>query len=191
LRDTDPTEPMKPPAQPRRRDLLVTSAFALAGAGGLLALWPFVSALTVAPRDDADAVSLDLDAIPAGTTQQVIWRGKPFIVRHRTADEAARSLRQVTRVDRYARNDNLEPLSEAGEINRLVPGKPRYLIMSAVCTKGDCIIRDVFDDGVGWFCPCCASRYDFSGRVVAGPAPQNLPVPRYKPRDGRWVIGAR
>ena len=31
----------------------------------------------------------------------------------------------------------------------------------------------------GWFCPCHGSHYDTSGRIRKGPAPDNLPVPKY------------
>jgi ubiquinol-cytochrome c reductase iron-sulfur subunit len=31
----------------------------------------------------------------------------------------------------------------------------------------------------GWFCSCHGSQYDVSGRVMKGPAPQNLEVPLY------------
>ncbi len=184
------------PASPPRRDFVVTAAFALAGAGLVTAVWPFVSALGPGRgREEADMTTVDLNAIPAGTAHMVAWLGRPYLIRHRTSEEVRQAKRQVPTVDLFARNENLDRLTGAGDENRTLPGRPTFLVISAQCSNGDCIVRDgervTLDDGLGWMCPCCASRFDFSGRVVSGPARQNLPVPRYKMRDGRLLIGAR
>ncbi len=185
----------KLPGARHRRDVIVTSALAFAGAGALVALWPFVNAFTVTPDIGTDTTAIDVAALAPGTTEISVWRGKPYVVRRRTADEASRALKQIVTIDRFARNENLEPMSGAAVANRVVPGQPHWIVMSAVCTKGDCLLRDhtasSVDDGVGWFCPCCASRYDLSGRIMSGPAPHNLPVPRYRQQDGRVIIGMR
>lgn len=44
--------------------------------------------------------------------------------------------------------------------------------MSAVCTHLGCIVQSQGEEG--YFCPCHGSRFDRSGRPVAGPAPGPL-----------------
>jgi Rieske Fe-S protein len=49
----------------------------------------------------------------------------------------------------------------------------------------------IFLTFLGWYCPCHGSHYDTSGRIRAGPAPLNLPVPPYrfmKERKGNVIL---
>ena len=62
--------------------------------------------------------------------------------------------------------------------------KPEWLIVIGVCTHLGCVplgqkAADPKGDFGGWFCPCHGSHYDTSGRIRKGPAPLNLPVPKY------------
>ena len=59
---------------------------------------------------------------------------------------------------------------------RVKKGKEHWLVVIGVCTHLGCIPNSSKD---GWFCPCHGSQYDSSGRVVKGPAPQNLYIPEY------------
>ncbi len=36
------------------------------------------------------------------------------------------------------------------------------------------------DQDIGWVCACHGSKYDYSGRIISGPAPRNLEVPVYE-----------
>lgn len=58
--------------------------------------------------------------------------------------------------------------------NRLfiVSGEEGIMAMSATCTHLGCAIAKV---EWGYQCPCHGSKYDSSGRVLAGPAPTPLP----------------
>lgn len=47
-----------------------------------------------------------------------------------------------------------------------------FTAIEAVCTHEGCTITGA--DGAIYVCPCHGSRYDRSGRVVAGPARANL-----------------
>lgn len=181
------------PPRPPRRDLVVTAAFVFLGAGVALATWPFLSALSPGDGSEGDTTSVDLDAIAEGMTVRVAWLGRPYLVRNRTPREIAEVHRQTPSIDRYARNENGGRMDGARDEARAVQGRPAILVVSAVCTKGDCMLHDAnaADGDVGWYCPCCSSRFDFSGRVLSGPAQQNLTVPRHALRDRRLVIGAR
>ncbi len=62
--------------------------------------------------------------------------------------------------------------------------------ISAVCTHLGCLVRREGDEE--YYCPCHGSRFDGSGRQIAGPAPR--PLPRLKLSvsvDGQLVVDKR
>lgn len=91
-----------------------------------------------------------------------------------------------------------------GKPDRFPPGSQIYLpdhrlfivsrqegmiAMSAVCTHLGCTVGKV---EWGYQCPCHGSKFDASGRVLAGPAP--TPLPRFKifqGLDGQLVVDTR
>ncbi|MCG8441082.1 MAG: ubiquinol-cytochrome c reductase iron-sulfur subunit [Caulobacterales bacterium] len=165
--------------EPTRRDFIyiATGAFGAIGAGSLA--WPFIAQML--PAADTLALSsleVDLSGVPEGGEIRVLIGGKPFFVRHRTAQE----IEAAQTVD-VARLRDPETDEE-----RLLPGpdgalKPQYLITSASCTHLGCVPSGPGTDTGqygGWFCPCHGSHYDTSGRIRLGPAPANLPVPSYE-----------
>jgi ubiquinol-cytochrome c reductase iron-sulfur subunit len=54
------------------------------------------------------------------------------------------------------------------------------MIFDAMCTRGDCVLSEMERSVGKALCPCCGTRYDLAGRVLAGPAPHNLPVPPHR-----------
>lgn len=158
--------------EPTRRDLLMvaTTAMGVVGLGGLV--WPFVRQL--APDDATVAagapVEVDLGPVAEGQILRLFWRGKIVFVRHRNAKEieAARDVNVASLPD---------PQPDAA---RVKDGKAPWLIVFGSCTHLGCIPTDFGGAYGGWFCPCHGSVYDTSGRVRAGPAPANLPVPPYE-----------
>ena len=56
----------------------------------------------------------------------------------------------------------------------------RFLICEGVCTHLGCVPVAGAGDFGGYYCPCHGPHYDASGRIRKGPAPMNLPVPKYK-----------
>ncbi len=156
-----------------RRDFLLYATTAVGAAGTAAALWPFVHSMN--PAADTLALSttdVDLAAIQTGQAVTVIWQGKPVFVRHRSEEEIA----QATKDDAA---DLRDPAKDADRVT-----KPEWLILIGVCTHLGCVPlgqkpADPKGDYNGWFCPCHGSHYDTSGRIRKGPAPLNLPVPKY------------
>ena len=128
----------------------------------------FVS--TMNPSADVLAmaqIEVDLSAIPEGKSATFKWQGKPLFVRHRTSEEieSMRSTDITTLRDPQIDDDRVQ--------------RPEWLILIGVCTHLGCVpIANAGDYG-GYFCPCHGSHYDASGRIMKGPAPANLEVPKY------------
>jgi ubiquinol-cytochrome c reductase iron-sulfur subunit len=161
---TDPHE------EPTRRDFIHIAAAAAAVGGVAAVAWPMVDQMN--PSSDTLAlasIDFDLSKVPLG--QQVIakWRSKPVFVRHRTPAEIA-----------AAQNVDVSSLRDPqADADRVKPGKSEWLILVGVCTHLGCVPGFGGGEYRGWLCPCHGSVYDTSGRIRAGPAPLNLPVPDY------------
>ena len=127
------------------------------------------------PAADTLALSsteVDLEPIAEGQSITVVWRGKPVFIRHRSDNEI-----KSARADDEA--ELPDPESDADRVKN-----PKWLIMVGVCTHLGCIplgnkSGEAKGEYGGWFCPCHGSHYDMSGRIRKGPAPLNLPVPKY------------
>ena len=52
-----------------------------------------------------------------------------------------------------------------------------WVVVAANCTHLGCIPKVVDNGADGWHCPCHGSVFDFTGRILHGPAPINLPQP--------------
>ena len=165
-----------------RRDFLYigTGAFAAVGAG--LAAVPLVHQMNPDASVKALAsVEVDLAPIEEGQSITISWRGNPVFIRHRTAKEIeeAKAVAIADLPDPDARNANLADGTPATDVNRVIDGKEKFLIMLGVCTHLGCVPVGEAGEYGGWFCPCHGSHYDTSGRIRKGPAPENLPVPPY------------
>ncbi len=172
----------EPGGQPEsRRDFLYLTAGLFGVAGTALALWPFIHSMN--PSADVLALStteVDLSPIEVGQSITVIWQKKPVFVRRRTAEE-------IEVAEKTPLSDLPDPQSDA---DRIV--KPEWLVVVGVCTHLGCIplgqkSTEPRGDWNGWFCPCHASHYDTSGRIRKGPAPENLPVPKYEFLDDTTI----
>jgi ubiquinol-cytochrome c reductase iron-sulfur subunit len=157
--------------QPKRRDFLFIATGAMGAVGaGFLAV-PFVKTLGPSAQTRAAGVTdIDLGPITSGQIVRVMHRGRPIFVRYRTEKEIAEA-RAVPLTDL------LDPQRDQ---DRVKPGQEKWLIISGSCTHLGCVPIDNRGDFGGWFCPCHGSQFDVSGRVRRGPAPTNLPVPKYE-----------
>lgn len=156
---------------------IATGAVALGGAGMLA--WTLVDQWNpAADTRAASSLEVDISKIPVGGEIRVLIGGKPFFIRHRTPAEIAAA--ENTNVDslRDPETDDERLVAKAdGTLN------PAILVTSGACTHLGCVPvgpsgGNTGDYG-GWYCPCHGSHYDTSGRIRKGPAPTNLPVPRY------------
>jgi ubiquinol-cytochrome c reductase iron-sulfur subunit len=170
---------------PARRDFIVSTAAAFAAVGGAASLWPFLAQMNpnkgTPPPEVAD---VDLAPIRPGQTVTVMWRRLPIFIRHRTRAEVelARSTPLGDLPDGRARNAMLPDRAPAHDSNRTIEGHDNWLVVVGLCTHLGCLLKagQPGEANEAWFCPCHAARYDLSGRVRAGPARTNLPVPPYR-----------
>ncbi len=169
--------------EPTRRDFLYIATGAVAGVGAALVAWPLVDQM----NPDAAALALatievDVSSLAPGSSLTVKWLGKPVFIRYRTDEEVAeaKAVPLGDLKDQAARNENLGADALADDQNRAAPGKENWLVMVGVCTHLGCVPLGQQGDYGGWFCPCHGSHYDTAGRIRVGPAPENLPVPKFE-----------
>ena len=175
-----------------KRDFLYIATGAVGAVGAAMVAWPLINQMNPDASVKALAtIEVDLAPIVEGQAVTLKWRGNPVIVRHRTKAEiaAAKAVKIEDLVDPIARSANVKDGEAATDANRVVGGKEQYLVMMGVCTHLGCVPQgNLGDYGVvegsvktgGWFCPCHGSHYDTAGRIRLGPAPENLPVPKYQ-----------
>ena len=165
-----------------RRDFLVIAGNAFAAVGAASLLWPFIQQMN--PDSSAKALAsteVDLAPVKEGQAITILWRGKPVFVRNRTKAEieAADKVDVKTLPDDLARNDGIAATALATDENRIKKGHENWLILVGICTHLGCIPAFTEGSFTGFLCPCHGSEYDTTGRVVRGPAPDNLAVPPY------------
>lgn len=157
---------------PDRREFLGVATAAVGAVGVAGACIPFVSSMNPSKDVKAKATSMvDLASIPLGKTHTVEWQGKPVFVVHRTEGMIAAMEQSTT---------TLDPEADSARVQ-----KPQWLVVLGICTHLGCVPNRT---DVGWSCPCHGSMYDNSGRVVRGPAPKNLIVPKYEFVDEKTII---
>jgi ubiquinol-cytochrome c reductase iron-sulfur subunit len=159
-------------SEPTRRDFLYIASGAIAAVGAASVLWPLVDQMN--PSADVLALSsikVDLSPIALGQQITVNWRSKPVFIRHRTGQEIQTAEAENYQAMRDPQSDQSRLVSFDGALQK------EWLILIGICTHLGCIPLKTDD---GYLCPCHGSRYDLSGRIVAGPAPLNLAVPDYK-----------
>ncbi|MGA7986035.1 MAG: ubiquinol-cytochrome c reductase iron-sulfur subunit, partial [Burkholderiales bacterium] len=177
----------KPRPVSLRRRRLIAATSAVGAIEIAAAAVPFVGSLLPSARAKAAGapVRANVSRLEPGQLTTVSWREKPVWILRRTPAE----LRQVE----HSRLDLSDPKSQ---VPQQPPGmelhldtgvralRPEYLVLVGICTHLGCIPEyrpqpgSVGPDWTGGFyCPCHGSKYDLSGRVLAGsPAPINLPV---------------
>jgi ubiquinol-cytochrome c reductase iron-sulfur subunit len=166
--------------QATRRDFLYLTAGAMGAVGAGAAAIPFIKSM--GPAKDvlaASTVDVDISHIKEGEVMSVLWRGVPVFIKRRSSEEI-KAIRGV-------------PLStlKDPETDQERTKIPEWLVVIGVCTHLGCIPtqrKNVQVSQAGWLCSCHGSVYDDSGRVLKGPAPKNLEVPKYKFMDNNKIL---
>lgn len=180
---------MKDEEHLNRSDFIRLAAGAAVLMSGAVFLLPAARTLRLKPDVDWSEtnVEFDITGIPEGEFTIAPMRSIPVLVRHRSPQEVAairaKSIDQL--IDRDARLPDGPQL--ATDEARTSSRDGRFLVVVASCTHNGCVVIDGVDEA-GFFCPCCASRYDLSGRVIRGPARRNLVVPEYRFNDSETTV---
>ena len=182
-----------------RRKFLTAATAGVGGAGLVAVSIPFVASMT--PSEKAKAagapVEIDIGQVAPGMLLTVEWRGKPVWIVHRT-DAMLDLLGKHD--DQLADPQSRKSQQPAYAANATRSIKPRYLIVTGICTHLGCVpsyrpdaaSADLGPDWPGGFyCPCHGSRFDLAGRVAKNvPAPLNLEIPPHEYlSDTRLLIG--
>lgn len=169
-----------------RRDFLylATGAAGVIAVGGIV--WPLISQM--GPNDAIKAaggpVEIDISAVEPGMLITVIWRGKPYFIRHLTPAE-------VKAAESAPESAFREFVPADSRIAKIGDGALEWAVMAANCTHLGCVPTKVDTGLEGWVCACHGSKFDVTGRVMKGPAPTNLPLPPYTFASAeKLVIGA-
>jgi len=155
------------------------------GAGVVMYLAKYTlygAALLLGPGRDkyaAAAIEVDMSTIPEGKNAVFMWRGKPLFIRHRTAEEIEAAKTQDLSGLRDPQPDAERCTNE------------KYLICLGVCTHLGCVPIAHAGDWKGYYCPCHGSHYDTCARIMKGPAPLNLEVPKHEYLDETLVVIGR
>jgi ubiquinol-cytochrome c reductase iron-sulfur subunit len=154
-----------------RRDFLYIATGSAAAVGVAATAWPLIAQMAPDAATIAAGAPIEVDIAPVkeGASIRVVWRGKPYFIRHRNKTEIA----EAAKVDVKTLPD---PEADSARVKE---GKAQWLIVAANCTHLGCVPLGNSGEYNGWFCPCHGSVFDTSGRIRKGPAPKNLPVPPY------------
>lgn len=166
----------------RRKLLLnIVSGFSVVG---LIALFfPFLKGI-VPTLKKKEGKEIDVSAMRDGEAKAVRWKGRNVLIVKRRPDSISKHSGQLKRlIDPFSRNSSQPEFARGhGRSDR-----DSYLVVYSFCTLLSCELKrlqietengDVF---AGFFCPCDGSRYDTSGRVIAGSAAKyNLSIPNYE-----------
>ena len=128
-------------------------------------------------RAAGDAAPLRASDIASGAKQIFVW----------AMDPDSRVVRNATRLNRIllVRLDGAKLASDTA--GRAVEGVVAY---SAVCPHNGCEVNEWIPEERALFCGCHASKFQpgDSGKVLDGPAPNNLPALPLKQSDGLLVV---
>jgi len=153
-----------------------TGRFMYAAAARVLVLKLLYSWTASAEVMAMSTVEYDVSALGPGDAVTIKWRGKPIFIRHLTGDEVAQVHAEDTGAMRH-------PETHTDRVQR-----EEWAVMLGVCTHLGCVPITKAGEWNGWFCPCHGSHYDPSGRIMKGPAPENMEIPPYQFMDDNMLL---
>ena len=166
-----------------RRKLLLNIVSGFSVVGLIALIFPFLKGI-VPTLKKKEGKEIDVSALRDGEAKTVRWKGKNVLIVKRHPDSISKHSGQLKRlIDPFSRNSSQPEFARGhGRSDR-----DSYLVVYSFCTLLSCELKrlqietengDVF---AGFFCPCDGSRYDTSGRVIAGSAAKyNLSIPNYE-----------
>jgi ubiquinol-cytochrome c reductase iron-sulfur subunit len=176
-----------------RRGFLGLSLTAVAGVGALLGSLPFVRSLLPSAKARALGmpIEVDLSKLEPGQVGAYTYRGQTMLVLRRTPAMLA----ELESMAEHRRDATTRDPPYVDAKHRAI--NPEYLVVSGVCPHLGCVPRQVGALGKqaagawwteGFLCPCHVSGFDYTGRVVKGPAPRNLAIPPHRYVDAKRLI---
>ena len=171
---------------PTRRDFIYVATGMMGVVGVAAVAWPFIDQMQpdAAVRAAGQPIDVNVEAVEPGQVITVTWRGKPYFVRRLTETEidAAAALGEGDMKD-FApvetRTGGMAEGATSGGQGAVGDDMQEWVIVGANCTHLGCIPTVVDTEPEGWFCPCHGSVFDTAGRILRGPAAENLPIPPY------------
>jgi len=166
-----------------RRKLLLNIVSGFSVVGLIALIFPFLKGI-VPTLKKKEGKEIDVSAMRDGEAKAVRWKGRNVLIVKRRPDSISKHSGQLKRlIDPFSRNSSQPEFARGhGRSDR-----DSYLVVYSFCTLLSCELKrlqietengDVF---AGFFCPCDGSRYDTSGRVIAGSAAKyNLSIPNYE-----------
>lgn len=121
-------------------------------------------------------VEYNLENLAPGDATTIKWRGKPVFIRHLTESEV-----------NSVQAQDLGELRDVESHDERVQN-PEWSVILGICTHLGCVPIHKAGDWGGYFCPCHGSHYDASGRIMKGPAPENMEVPVYSFLDDSTLL---
>jgi ubiquinol-cytochrome c reductase iron-sulfur subunit len=169
---------MNPDAPVTRRNFLFVGTVATGAVAVGAAGWGVLGSL--APSADVVAanapIEIDLAGISEGT--EIVFKidVRPIIVRHRRPEEIAATEKAdfSTLPDPFSLDMYGNKVGPADDHLRRATPDGRFIALLALCSHLDCVVLATPKEENAWFCPCCASWYDASGRLRKGVGPHNL-----------------
>lgn len=178
-----------------RRSFLYTVTALFGTAGAIAVIWPLIDQMNpdAATRSLSDEIAIDVTDLKPGEQRIIHWRAFPIVITRRS-DAALAWL--------HAHPAGLRPASPIPSKRQQPPSADNFSrsigqdvgVFASVCTWCRCgplMQASEIEPDVpgGFFCPCCASRYDAAGRPATGPAERDLLVPPHAIEASLIVIG--
>jgi ubiquinol-cytochrome c reductase iron-sulfur subunit len=167
-----------------RRKVLSIVVSGITGLSAYAASIPFFKSFLPSAKARAlgDPIEVDLGQLRPGEVRAYEYRGRVMLVLRRTAE----MIERVGAMSDRLRDVDISPdPSYVANPHRSI--NPEFLVVEGVCTHFGCVpqkrapiegkrmMGDWWEGG--FICPCHRSGFDYAGRVVQGPAAENLRIP--------------